>query len=141
MATFEEIRGARQRLTDQFGTDRRYTGVPMIPEDAVREVTLALTFLDSRPAVRIDDLADAVVLLDEAMEEAVYSAQHRELEILDTLHSAGWSWQQIGEHLGYAPPTAAAQAASRVKRLQRRFPSYEPHTLPAPADSDQADSK
>lgn len=135
MASYQETHAARERLTARFGAQHYSpSSLPMSPQAAVVEVTLALQFPGLlRPQVRVEDLADAVRVLDEATEQAIMGALHNELMVLDTLLGAGWSRQRVGELLGYAPKVAAAQVGARIARLRRRLPGYESVSYTAPA--------
>lgn len=125
MSTYREIEAACQRL-DRFRPHRDESAVTIQPAEAIDEVTLAMEFPGPhRPTVTADDLAAAAVLLDNARTDAIYMRDYRELQVLDGLCRAGWSMQQIGERLGYAPRTAAAQAKARMNRLHRKIPGFK----------------
>lgn len=130
MTPWQRIRAARTAL-NHF---REYAGpLDIWPSKAVEAVARGMNTTDytSFTPATDQDVANAAILLDEAREDVLRNLDYTELLILDGLTARGWTNKQIGEHLGYNPQNAAAQAANRIKRLHRKFPSFErPATTP-----------
>lgn len=134
--SYSDLGEAERRIDARFRPD--WNKLKFDAVEAVDAVTLAVEFPNSQyPEVRVDDLADALLLLDKAREDLVRRADANELKVLDTLRAAGWTWRQIGEHLQYRPDVAAQRACDRYRRVRALFPGYQPRheTTPPVADN------
>lgn len=124
-------RKAAERLNSRYNT----LTTRMLEPEAVSAVALALRFPDSgiRPEVTEQDLADALLLVEDARESLNLRIDGDELQLLHQLRAAGWTWERIGTHLGYPPDSARQVSSGRYRRLKKRLPSALP-SMPAQTD-------
>ena len=87
------------------------------------------------PVATEQDITDALLIAEQAREETAMQLDYGELELFDTLRAAGWTWERIGEHLGYGPGGARQGARGRYERLRRRRPGYQPREGTGPASA------
>jgi hypothetical protein len=108
-------------------TSRYAPGAPqLLPVEALTLVYRAqLAPTQDRPAPTEQDLADALLLVTTACEDLIRRANMAELAITEGLRGHGWTWDQIGTHLGRPPGTARQNASSRYKRLREWFPWFQ----------------
>jgi hypothetical protein len=122
---WSDLRQAEQRIDTRFRQDWERTSYRAA--EAVDAVTLADQWRDGhRPEAREEDLADALLLLDEARQDLISHADYNELQVLDALRGRGWTWQRIGEHLQYPADVAERRARARYDRVRKLFPGYKP---------------
>lgn len=126
---WERQRSARKRLEGRYGTDIGTPERPIVllhPVEAVEQVCLAIAYPDSparRPDVTEQDVADTLLQVEEARENAEQRLDYNELLLLDRLRAAGWSWDRIAEHRGMR---TRQHAYGRWTHLREKCPSYKP---------------
>lgn len=107
------------RLTSRYSSG----GARLLPVEALNMVYRAQV---SGRALPDQDLADALLVVSLARDDLVRRVDMAELVITAALRGHGWTWDQIGTHLGRPPETARQNASSRYKRLLDWFPWFRP---------------
>jgi hypothetical protein len=118
-ARSEDLNWVLDRLTSRYSAG----GARLSPVEALNMVYRAQMNGGVLPE---QDLADALLVVSPARDDLVRRVDMAELAITDALRGHGWTWDQIGTHLGRPPETARQNASSRYKRLLGLFPWFRP---------------